>query len=144
MLTEEIRVHLDGLLIPDPITGQTPLSWLRRGAVTHSPRSILDALEKIAVLRGWGVAQWDLSTVNPNRRKFLAQLGQRSTNQALQRIAPERRYPILLAFLHQMLEEIVDEAIDLFDGCLAAPAVRGRRSTPRLRRPPMKSCGYSG
>jgi TnpA family transposase len=74
------------------------------------------------------VAQWDLSTVNQNRRKFLAQLGQRSTNQALQRIAPERRYPILLAFLHQMLEEIVDEAIDLFDGCLADAERRARRA----------------
>jgi hypothetical protein len=34
------------------------------------------------------VLSWDLSEINPNRLKFLAQFGRRATSQALQRLAP--------------------------------------------------------
>ena len=52
------RSLLDGLLIPDRLTGQTPLSWLRRGEVTNTPAAILAALERRAALLGWGVDRW--------------------------------------------------------------------------------------
>ncbi len=51
--------------------------------------------------------------------KFLAQLGAKSTNQALERAPEERRYPILVAFLWHAHEEITDEAIEMFDAMLA-------------------------
>jgi hypothetical protein len=34
---------------------------------------------------------WDVSTLNPNRQKFLARLGRKYTAQALRRMGPERR-----------------------------------------------------
>ena len=74
-------------------------------------------MERRATLIGWGVDRWDLRALHPNRLKFLARLGKRSTNQALQRAPAERRYPILVAFLRQSLEETTDEVIDLFDHC---------------------------
>ncbi len=40
-------------------------------------------------------------------------------NQSLQRSVPERRYPILVAFLLRTYEKIIDELIELFDRCLA-------------------------
>lgn len=49
----------------------------------------------------------------------MAQLGRRSTNQGLQRAVPQRRYPVLLAFLQRTYEEVIDELIELFDRCLA-------------------------
>ena len=57
------------------------------------------ALEKLAYLRGAGIDGWDLTVLTPNRRQLLAQLGRKSTNQALQRTPEVRRYPILIAFL---------------------------------------------
>jgi hypothetical protein len=65
------------------------------------------------------VAEWDVSTINPNRLKFLAQIGRKATSQALQRLAPARRYPIVAAFLRHSMEEITDELVDIFDRCLA-------------------------
>src|SRR5262249_24243324 len=64
---------------------------------------------------------------------FLARLGKRSTNQALQRAPAERRYPILVAFLRQALEETIDEAIDLFDRCLARASARAERQLEEIR-----------
>ncbi len=66
-----------------------------------------------------GVAEWDLSTINPNPLKFLAQLGRKATSQALQRLAHARRYPIVAAFLRHSMEEITDELVELYDRCLA-------------------------
>ena len=133
LLSENVVSTLDTLLVPDQTTGRTRLSWLRRRAITNSPNSIKTTIEKITLLREWGVSQWDLSLVNPNRRKFLAQLGYKSKNQALQRFAEERRYPILMAFLSQILTETIDETIDIFSDCLADADRRSRRDLDNLR-----------
>jgi TnpA family transposase len=134
LLMEASRTRLDRLLVPDGTTGRTPLTWLRQGATANSPAAILTTLEKLAWLRGWGVDRWDLSSLTPNRVKFLAQLGRRTTNQALQRAPEERRYPILLAFLHQSLIDLTDEALDVFDGCLAETAARAGRELDEFRK----------
>jgi hypothetical protein len=76
------------------------------------------------------VGDIDLACLTPNRRKSLAQLGRRSTNQTLQRMGPESRYPILLAFLEDVL---VDEAIDLFDRCLANTSSKAGRELDEFR-----------
>lgn len=115
LLSAEDRVRLDGLLVVDEGIGLTPLTWYRTGATSYSAGAILKVLEKIAELRATGLAERDLSALNPNRLKLLARIGGKATNQALERLAPERRYPILLAFLHQMLTDTIDEAADLYD-----------------------------
>jgi Tn3 transposase DDE domain len=83
----------------------------------------------------------DLSTLNPNRLKFLASLGRRHTNQALRRLAPERRYPILLAFVSDAHAEITDEAIDLFDGLLAQADACSRRELDEFRKRASRAIG---
>ncbi len=133
VLDEPGRSLFDSLLVPDEETDQTPLTWLRQGEVTTTPTAILAALERRATLLGWGVDRWDLQALHPNRLKFLARLGKRSTNQALQRAPDERRYPILVAFLRQALEETTDEVIDLFDRCLARTSARAERKLEEYR-----------
>ena len=119
LLSDERKSFLDKLLTPDPLTGRTPHFWLRYGATANTPKAILETIAKLDYLREGEVDQWNLGSLNPNRQKFLAQLGRKSTNQALQRASEQQRYPILLAFLRQSLEDITDELIDLFIRCLA-------------------------
>ena len=118
LLTEERCKVLNSVLVVDPTRGRTPLAWLRQNAARSSPRNITDALDKLRVLQEWRVETWNLEELTPNRRKLLAQLGAKSPAQTLERMDEMRRYPILLAFLHQSLREITDEAVDLFDRCL--------------------------
>src|SRR5260370_4968672 len=129
LLTEELRARLDQILVPDTTIKRTPLVWLRQGAVSFSPAAIVGEIEKLSYVRSLGVEGWDLSAFTPNRRKFLSQVGKKSTNQALQRTPPERRYPILVAFLRQ-----VDEVMDLFDRCMAQVDARARRDLEEFRR----------
>jgi len=124
---------LDGVLTIDEATGQTPLTWLRFGATANSPADILKAISKLEFLNEQDVSKWDLSLINPNRLKFLAQLGRRSTNQALQRAIAERRYPILVAFLYHTYEEVIDELIELFDRCLGGCYTRAKGDLKRFQ-----------
>lgn len=95
MIDESFADGLDALLqTPEP-NRPTPLAWFRQSATHNSPKTILAGLSKLKKLQQWQVGDWDLSILNPNRRKQLAQIGFRSTAQALSRMNKERRYPIL-------------------------------------------------
>ena len=132
LLTDERKEMLDRLLVPDD-EGRTPLARLRESATRSSPVSIGETVAKVRELQGWRVGEIDLTILTPNRRKFLAQLGRRSTNQALQRMGTERRHPILLAFLEDVHHELVDEAIELFDRCLANTSSKAGRELDEFR-----------
>src|SRR5262249_20988999 len=83
LLTAERRAALDRLLVVDEDRQRTLLAWLRTGATSYSAAAILNVLEKLNELRAIGVEGWDLRALNPNRVKLLAQVGRKSTNQAL-------------------------------------------------------------
>ena len=84
-------------------------------------------------MRQIGIREWNLDALNPNLLKRLNRIGKTSTNQMLERMPPEDRYPILLAFLHQTLTETIDEAIDLFDRYLETAYSRVGRELGEFR-----------
>lgn len=122
LLSPQSRVFLDDLLdLRAEEAGsryRTALSWLQRMPNDHTAPQILATLEKIRYLQDAGVPDWNLAGVNPNRLKFLANIGARATNQQLQRTSEMRRYPVLVAFLKQTLFDLTDVVVDLFDACL--------------------------
>jgi TnpA family transposase len=120
LLTSERMTLLDSLLVAESEQGLTPLYRLRQQADTNTPTALLNTLDKFSLLESWNVDTWDMSHLNPNRQKFLARLGRKYTMQALRRMGPERRYPILLSFLKQTLIELTDESVDIFDVCMAS------------------------
>ena len=77
ILTDDCQRLLDTLLEPDSAHGMTPLAWLRRPAISNSPKAIVGNLEKLTFLRATGVEAWSLEALNPNRLTFLAQLARK-------------------------------------------------------------------
>lgn len=130
------KEQLDRLLVPDPTKKgtATELSWLRRGTTSNTPRAIAEQLQKLSRLRELSADRLDVGAVNPNRLKFLANLGRRYTNQELQRQASGSCYLVLLAFLKEAHTELVDEVHDLVDQCLAQADARSRRELEEFRR----------
>lgn len=133
LVTAERHARLDGLLQPDPATGRSGLHWLRRDATAHTATPLVETLKKVVFLLGAGVATWGLGGLNPNRVKGLAQLGWKTPTQHLQRTAPVRRSPILVAFLHQALVHHTDVAIELYDQCLWAYHGAAQQERKELR-----------
>ena len=118
-LDADTRQQLDALLQPDTTRGYTPLSWLRRPARGHNADELLDALAKLQTVRAWAIDGWNLAAVPPARIQHLAQIARRSSNQALQRKAPQQRYPTLMAFLADARQRLTDEILDLYDHRIA-------------------------
>lgn len=123
---ERRRQELDDLLVADPGLGMSRLAWLRRGATSSTPEVIKVELDKLAYLRALDADTLDLSVLPQGRRRFLAQVGRRSTAQALARTDPQRRYPVLLATLAEAAVEILDELVLLFDQGLSTTDSRAR------------------
>jgi len=118
ILSPTVKQFLDSLLELKDDSPRTTLTWLQQMPNAHTSTQIIVTLEKIQFLQGTGIPDWNLSTINPNRLKFLANIGARATNQQLQRTSEKRRYPILIAFLKQSYLEFADVVVDLFDACL--------------------------
>lgn len=132
IIDEVLAEELDGLLeAPEP-NRPTPLAWLRQSATSNTPKTILAGLNKLEKLQKWQVGNWNLWVLNPNRRKQFAQIGFRSTAQALSRMNKTRRYPILLAFLSQLHAEVLDELVELFDRLLQRISSRTDRKLKEI------------
>lgn len=71
--------------------------------------------------------------LNPNRLKFLARLAKKSSVPGLKRMPIGKRYPLLIAFAHQLLIEATDEAVDLFIRCLSDTHARARNDLKAFR-----------
>ncbi len=126
LLTPPRPGQLDGLLDVDPDLGITRLAWLRRGATAATTEVLKAELDKLEFLRRHGADQLDLSRVPAGRRRMLAEIGRRSTNQALQRADVDRRHPVLLATLAETYVEVLDELVQLLDQALAGADSRAR------------------
>lgn len=97
------------------MTGRTLLSWLRPEAVSHAASHSIATLTQSVFLQEAGVDQGDLASLQPNRTQGLAPMAWKSTNQYLQRLAPARRAPVLIACLQPALRPHTDVAVELCD-----------------------------
>ena len=126
LLDSPRRARLDALLDVDDELGMTRLAWLRRTATAATPEVVKAELAKLEFLRAHGADRLDLSALPTGRRRMLAKIGRRSTNQALQRADVDRRHPILLATLAETYVEVLDELVQLLDQALAGADSRAR------------------
>jgi TnpA family transposase len=132
-LTDASRAMLDGLLVTDQ--GQSRHAWLRARPTAVSAAAMRRELAKRAFLiETIGAERFDLSALPPNRRSWLAQTGRQQTNQALARMTPERRYPVLMAFCVEALARASDDAIEVFDRALGAADRAAQRKRDELER----------
>ena len=129
LLTGQVSEDLDRLLRVDAGLGMTRLAWLTTPAVDATAAAVKTSIEKLVYLRGMDAHRLDLSMLPAERRRFLATVGRRSTNQALERRDPDRRYPIMLALVAQSAADQLDEVVALFDRAVSARESRAKSRT---------------
>jgi hypothetical protein len=117
------------------IAGRTRHAWLRARPTTISAKAMHHELDRrVFLVETIGADRFDLSPLPPNRRSWLAQTGRQQTNQAVARMAPERRYPVLMAFCVEALERCTDDALEVFDRALGAAERAAQRKREELER----------
>jgi TnpA family transposase len=133
-LTDERRAALDALLAASA-GERTRHAWLRSRPTAVSGRAMRAELEKRRFLiEEVGAGRFDLGGLPPNRRRWLAQTGRHSSNQALARLGPERRYPVLMCFCAEALERVTDDALEVYDRALGAADRAAQRKREELER----------
>lgn len=132
-LPEARRAALDELLIA-PTGGRSELALLRGRAGRVGAKELRAQTGHFRRLLELGADVIDLTAVPPARRRQLVAAGMRMTAQAISRLEPARRHPLLLAVLSELAVQRGDELLDLFDKLLRYADNRARRRVEEQRR----------
>lgn len=125
---DELIKYFTRMLLVDVSLRMTRLEWLNSPARDASASAVKTSIEKLTWFRNIDAHLLDLSMLPNERRRFLAQVARRSTNQGLERRG-ERRFPILLAFVAQAAVDQLDEVVALFDQAVSARESRAKSKT---------------
>ena len=128
LLTDKVRQQLDALLLPEAGRNTTRHRWLVQPATVNNPAAITTALDKLRYLDGLGVANWDVSSLHPNRQKRLALLARSRSNRNLERLPVAKRYPVLVAFVRESYLTLTDEVLSMFDAFWEQGLAKARRA----------------
>ncbi|MCA1677465.1 MAG: Tn3 family transposase [Actinobacteria bacterium] len=132
-LAAQRRAELDALLVA-PAGGRSELARLRERAGRVGAAELRRQSERYRRLLELRADQIDLSALAPSRRRQLVTAGMRMTAQAIGRLEPARRHPLILAVLAELRLERGDELLDLFDKLLRYADSRARRRVDEERR----------
>lgn len=106
--------------------GQTPLSWLRIPATKPSPEAMSHLLERIVFINHLQLPGRPVQ-VQAARFRQLAQRGERYRPQSLANLEnAAERYALLVAYLHEQHQSLIDQVIDMFDRWLNDLMRQGR------------------
>jgi TnpA family transposase len=132
-LASERRAELDGLLVA-PAGGRSELALLKERAGRVGVAELRRQVQRYRRLLELGADRIDLASLAPARRRQLVAAGTRMTAQAIGRLEPARRHPLILAVLAELYLERGDELLDLFDKLLRYADSRARRRVDEQRR----------
>jgi TnpA family transposase len=105
---------LDNLLQTYETGKLTDHRWLCMVPTANTPKSLRQTLDKITFLKNIKVDTWDLSVIPSNRKKRLANIVRNNSNHYLQRIKPQKRYPLLVCFLRETLLDTTDSILVMY------------------------------
>ena len=128
-------VSLTACWVVDPELGVAPIVWLREQPHSRTGEPLITRhLARFELLERLGAGEVDLSALPPSRQRLLAARARRMTPQALRRMEPERRYPILLAFLAEAHIDRGDELLSQYERALGHVWRTANRKLDDLRK----------
>jgi len=109
---------LDNLLLREQGKRGSTLAWLKEPAVKASPPAIKMLITKLETVRQLQVSSIDLSTLNRNRVRVLAHLGEKYHRDSLLRFSEEKRATLLVCYLQDLQQELLDRLLTSFTDLL--------------------------
>jgi hypothetical protein len=109
-LAPERRAELDALLVA-PAGGRSELALLKERAGRVGVGELRRQVQRYRRLLELGADRIDLGSLAPARRRRLVAAGTRMTAQAIGRLEPARRHPLILAMLAELYLESLLEVV---------------------------------
>lgn len=114
-LTDQQRQSLDQLLEVRVGGGQSTLAWLRQTAYAATTGNFPKLIERLTLVRTFGIEPERATRVHQNYWLKLAREGGQSTVQHLADLEPLRRYATLTALVLELTATLTDEALHMFE-----------------------------
>jgi TnpA family transposase len=114
VLRSKMRASLDAMLSTEDTT-YSPLHYLKQPPGNPSPASFIKLTETLEKIKEAGVLSADLTWLNNNFQRSLARYAHQCTIYRLKRLKEERRYTVLICFLHQLYRDTFDAAVQMHD-----------------------------
>ena len=131
-LTPEQTGELDNLLSIMPGSSKTYLAWLREIPGNCSPDAFLAVSKKLVFLRNLQL-QIDTKGVHPNRLRQLSKVGARYEPHSFRRFDNTKKYAVMVAYLIDLIAELIDLAFDIHDRQIMLLLSKGRKSQEELQ-----------
>ena len=141
--TDEMCQKLDKILEFDEEQKQSVHRWLCQSPNSNSARSINQTLDKITFLKDFKVDSWDLSVIPANRKKRLANTVRQNTNTYLQRMSPQKRYPLLICFLYETLLDTTDIVLLMYGEFWQQALNEARKALEEYQKGIVKTQGFA-
>ena len=117
-LTPTQRHALEDLLLREQGKRGSTLAWLKEPAVKASLPAIKMLIAKLETVRQIQVNSIDLSALNRNRVRVLAHLGEKYHRDSLLRFSEEKRAALLVCYLQDLQQELLDRLLTSFTDLL--------------------------
>ncbi|SMF75017.1 Transposase and inactivated derivatives, TnpA family [Priestia filamentosa] len=132
-LTSYQKQKLDKLIKPVVGTGKTTLGWLKETTGQFSPDAFLKVIERLEYIRRLKL-QIDTKGIHSNRLRQLSRLGARYEPQSFRRFHEAKRYTILVTYLLDLTQNLVDQAFDIHNKQILTLQSKGRRQQEELQK----------
>lgn len=117
-LTLDQRQQLDALLVQQPGTTLSSLSWVRQPPEKPGRKMYAAILTRLELLRKIGLDHDHAASVHPERLRQLCQEGARLTAQHLRIFQAARRHATLVATTLETIVTLTDDAVLMFERLL--------------------------
>ncbi len=113
-LPDEVRQPLDALLETDD-TPYSLLHFLKQPPGNPSPAAFSKLTDKLERIESTGILTIDMTWLNNNFQRSLARYARQCSLYRLRRLKEERRYAVLVCFLHQLYQDTFDATVQMYD-----------------------------
>ena len=113
-LSAEAQESIDTLLATDD-NKYSPLHYLKQPPGNPSPAAFNKLTEKLDLIESTGILTLDMTWLNNNFQRSLARYARQCSLYRLRRLKEERRYAVLVCFLHQLYQDTFDAAAEMYD-----------------------------
>ena len=137
-LTAKQKRQLDGLINSSDEAQTTTLAYLKENQGQSSPKAFMKIIKRLEIIRGLNL-KGDFKEIHPNRMKQLSRLGSRYEPHSFRRFREDKRYALLVAFLHELAQRLTDFAVEIHDKQINILLSKGRRQQEEIHKHNAKS-----
>jgi TnpA family transposase len=111
-LSPEMRGNLDTLITVKE-NSHTLMNQIKQPAGSPTPKAMLRLINQLEAVRDTGVLSLDLTWINNNYQRSLAQYARHLSAYRIRRLENNRRYAVLVCFLHHHYADLIDFLVEM-------------------------------